>query len=45
MHKNKSLRNILKRVRANIEPCGTPDKIFLECTKDIFYSNILFPIF
>ena len=28
MHKSKSLRNILKRIGRNIEPYGTPDKIF-----------------
>ena len=28
MHRNKSLRNVLKRIGPNIEPCGTPDKMF-----------------
>ena len=28
MHRNKSLRNILKRIGPNTETCGTPDKMF-----------------
>ena len=46
MHRirNKSLRNILKRIGPNIEPCDAPDKMFWKALK-IVYSNILFLIF
>ena len=36
MHKNESLRDILKRVRPNIEPRGTPDKMFWNALKMSF---------
>ena len=40
MHKNKSLRSILKRIGPNMEPGGAPDQNVLEYTKD-FVSDLL----
>ena len=36
VHRNKSLRNILKRNRPNIEPCEIPDNIFSNALKMLF---------
>ena len=33
MHRNKSLRNILKRIGPNTDPCSTPDKMFWKALK------------
>ena len=42
MHRNKSLRNILKRIGPNIEPCGTPDKMFWNALKTLFILTFYF---
>ena len=45
MHRNKSMRNILKRIGPNIEPCGTPDKIFWNALKMLFILIFCFRSF
>ena len=45
MHRNKSLRNILKRIEPNIEPCGIPDKIFWNALKMLFILTFCFRSF
>ena len=44
LHRNESLRNILKRIGPNIEPCGTPDKIFWNALKMLFILTFCFRI-
>ena len=36
MYRNKSYRNILERIRPNIEPCGAPDLMFWNALKMLF---------
>ena len=45
MHRNKSLRNILKRIGPNIEPCGKADKIFWNAVKTFFIVTFCFRSF
>ena len=42
MHKNKSLRNILKKIEPNIEPCSTADKMFWNELKMFFILTFCF---
>ena len=45
MHGNKTLRNILKRIQPNIEPCGTPYKMFWNELKMLFILTFCFKNF
>ena len=45
MHRNRSLRNILKRIGPNIEPCGTPDKMFWKALEMLFILTFCFRSF
>ena len=42
MDRNKSFRNILKRIGPNIEPCGIPDKMFCNALKMLFVLRFCF---
>ena len=45
MHRNKSLRNILKMIGPNMEPCGIPDKMFWNAIKMLFTLTFCFRSF
>ena len=45
MHRNRSLRRILKRIGPNTEPCGTPDKMFWNALKMLFILTFYFRSF
>ena len=45
MHKNKSFKNMLKRIGPNIEPCGTADKMYCNALKMLFILTFCFRLF
>ena len=45
MYRNKSLRNALKRIGPNKEPCGTPDKMFWNALRILFILTFCFQSF
>ena len=45
IQRNKSLRNILKRIGRNIEHCDIPDKMFWNALKMLFILTLCFRSF
>ena len=45
MHKNKSFKNMLKRIGPNIEPCRAADKIYCNALKMLFILTFCFRLF